>query len=199
MKNLKYYLSTILFLTLIISCSKESITVAETLDEAAADAEAGPDAVNEEEVITTLTITLTPTSGSTTVVTLKTQDLDGDGPNAPEVTVSGNLTAGAVYAGDMEFLNELESPAEDITEEIEEEDLDHQVFYTLAGLDATVEYANNDSAGNPLGTEFTLTANTASSGSLTFTLIHEPTKPNTGLGDAGGSVDIEAPFDMTIE
>ena len=146
MKNLKYYLSTILFLTLIISCSKESITVADTVDEVAEE----PDAVNEEEVITTLTITLTPTSGSTTVVTLKTQDLDGDGPNAPEVTVSGNLTAGAVYAGDMEFLNELESPAEDITEEIEEEDLDHQVFYTLAGLDATVEYANNDSAGNPL-------------------------------------------------
>ena len=195
MKNLKYYLSTILFLTLIISCSKESITVAETADEVAEE----PEAVNEEEVITTLTITLTPTSGSTTVVTLKTQDLDGDGPNAPEVTVSGNLTAGAVYAGDMEFLNELESPAEDITEEIEEEDLDHQVFYTLAGLDATVEYANNDSAGNPLGTEFTLTAGTASSGSLTFTLIHEPTKPNTGLGDAGGSVDIEEPFDITIE
>lgn len=196
MKNLKYYLSTILFLTLIISCSKESITVADTADEVAA----GPDAVNEEEVITTMTITLTPTSGSTTVVTLKTQDLDGDGPNAPEVTVSGNLTAGAVYSGDMEWLNELESPAEDITLEIEEEDLDHQIFYTPAGgLDVTVEYANNDSAGNPLGTEFTLTANTASSGSLTFTLIHEPTKPNTGLGDAGGEIDIETAFDITIE
>ena len=187
MKNLKYYLSTLLIITLIISCSKDSITVE-------------PEAINEEEVITTMTITLAPTSGSTTIVTLKTQDLDGDGPNAPEVTVSGNLTAGAVYAGAMEFLNELESPAEDITEEIEEEDLDHQVFYTLAGgLDATIEYANNDSAGNPLGTEFTLTANTASSGSLTFTLIHEPTKPNTGLADAGGSTDIETTFNITIE
>jgi len=196
MKNLKYYLSTILFITLVISCSKESITVADTADEVAEE----PDAVNEEEVITTMTITLTPTSGSTTVVTLKTQDLDGDGPNAPEVTVSGNLTAGAVYSGDMEWLNELESPAEDITLEIEEEDLDHQVFYTPAGgLDVTVEYANNDSAGNPLGTEFTLTANTASSGSLTFTLVHEPTKPNTGLGDAGGEIDIETAFDITIE
>ena len=194
MKNLKYYLSTILFLTLIISCSKESITV--PADESA-DA---PDEIKEQEVITTMTITLTPTSGSTAVVTLQTQDLDGDGPNAPEVTVSGNLTAGVVYSGDMEWLNELVSPAEVVTEEIEEKDLDHQVFYTPAGgLDVTVEYANNDSAGNPLGTEFTLTANTASSGSLTFTLVHEPTKPNTGLEDAGGEIDIETAFNITIE
>ena len=194
MKNLKYYLSTILFLTLIISCSKDSITVA--ADESAE----VPDEVEEQEVITTMTITLTPTSGSTAVVTLQTQDLDGDGPNAPEVTVSGNLTAGVVYSGDMEWLNELVSPAEVVTEEIEEKDLEHQVFYTPAGgLDVTVEYANNDSAGNPLGTEFTLTANTASSGSLTFTLIHEPTKPNTGLEDAGGEIDIETAFNITIE
>tara|TARA_B100001057_G_scaffold97978_2_gene94754 strand:- start:88 stop:672 length:585 start_codon:yes stop_codon:yes gene_type:complete len=194
MKNLKYYLSTILFLTLIISCSKESITV--PADESAD----VPDEIKEEEVITTMTITLTPTSGSTAVVTLQTQDLDGDGPNAPEVTVSGNLTAGVVYSGDMEWLNELVSPAEVVTEEIEEKDLDHQVFYTPAGgLDVTIEYANNDSAGNPLGTEFTLTANTASSGSLTFTLVHEPTKPNTGLEDAGGEIDIETAFNITIE
>ncbi len=194
MKNLKYYLSTILFLTLIISCSKESITV--PADESAD----VPDEIKEEEVITTMTITLTPTSGSTAVVTLQTQDLDGDGPNAPEVTVSGNLTAGVVYSGDMEWLNELVSPAEVVTEEIEEKDLDHQVFYTPAGgLDVTVEYANNDSAGNPLGTEFTLTANTASSGSLTFTLVHEPIKPNTGLEDAGGEIDIETAFNITIE
>ena len=194
MKNLKYYLSTILFLSLIISCSKDSITVA--ADESAE----VPDEVEEQEVITTMTITLTPTSGSTAVVTLQTQDLDGDGPNAPEVTVSGNLTAGVVYSGDMEWLNELVSPAEVVTEEIEEKDLDHQVFYTPAGgLDVTVEYANNDSAGNPLGTEFTLTANTASSGSLTFTLVHEPTKPNTGLEDAGGEIDIETSFNITIE
>lgn len=194
MKNLKYYLSTILFLSLIISCSKDSITVA--ADESAE----VPDEVEEQEVITTMTITLTPTSGSTAVVTLQTQDLDGDGPNAPEVTVSGNLTAGVVYSGDMEWLNELVSPAEVVTEEIEEKDLEHQVFYTPAGgLDVTVEYANNDSAGNPLGTEFTLTANTASSGSLTFTLVHEPTKPNTGLEDAGGEIDIETAFNITIE
>ena len=116
------------------------------------------------------------------------------------VTVSGNLAAGTTYDGVMKFLNELESPAEDITEEVEEEDLDHQVFFTVgSGLDVTTEYSNNDSAGNPLGTQFKLIAGSASSGNLTFTLVHEPTKPNTGLASAGGSTDIETTFSITIE
>ena len=41
-----------------------------------------PEIVNEEEVITTMTVTLTPVTGGTDI-TLQTQDLDGDGPNAP--------------------------------------------------------------------------------------------------------------------
>ena len=159
-----------------------------------------PDPVNEEEVITTMEITLT--SGGS-VITLQTQDLDGDGPNAPVLTVSGNLAAGTTYDGVIRFLNELESPSSpeyNITAEVEEEDLDHQVFFTVgSGLDVTTEYSNNDSAGNPLGTQFKLTAGSASSGNLTFTLVHEPTKPNTGLASAGGETDIDATFSITIE
>ena len=49
-----------------------------------------PEPVNEEEVITTMTATLTPVGGGGTII-LKTQDLDGDGPDAPVVTVSGSL------------------------------------------------------------------------------------------------------------
>ena len=56
-----------------------------------------------------------------------------------------------------------------------------------------------DSNGYFLGTEFELTANTASSGSLTFTLRHEPTKPNQGLSSAGGETDTEATFAITVE
>ena len=142
---------------------------------------------------------VTLTSGASVII-LKTQDLDGDGPNAPVVTVSGNLAAGTTYDGVMRFLNELESPAENITEEVEEEDLEHQVFFTVgSGLDVTTEYSNFDSAGNNLGTQFKLTAGSASSGNLTFSLVHEPTKPNTGLASAGGETDIDATFSITIE
>ena len=157
-----------------------------------------PDPVNEEEVITTMTITL---DGGGTTITLRTRDLDGDGPDAPVVTVSGNLAASTTYEGSIEVLNETESPAEDITEEVEEEDDEHQFFYIVGGgLDATTEYGNFDGDGNPLGTEFTLTTGAASTGTLAITLRHEPKKPNDGtLGDAGGETDITETFNLTIE
>ena len=180
MKFFKYALlaSTLIF----ASCSDDDDT---------------PEPVNEEEVITTLTVTLD--SGSDTVV-MQYQDLDGDGPDAATVTVSGSLSANTTYDGSIILLNETESPAENITEEIEEDDLDHQFFYTVgSGLDVVAEYGDADSQGNPLGLSFILNTGVASSGGLTFTLRHEPNKPNTGLENAGGETDIEVTFDVTVE
>ena len=184
MKNVKFLATAIFATVLFVSCSNDDDT---------------PEPVNEEEVITTLTVTLSPNGGGT-AITLQTRDLDGDGPNAPVVTVSGSLATGVTYSGTIVLLNETVNPPEIITEEVEEENLDHQFFYTLGGgLDVTTAYSNFDDNGNPLGTEFTLTAGTASSGTLTFTLRHEPTKPNTGLGDAGGENDIAATFNVAVQ
>lgn len=157
-----------------------------------------PTVVNEEEVITTLTATLTPAAGGA-AITLQTRDLDGDGPDIPVVTVSGNLAAGTTYTGSIVVLNETEDPAEDITLEVIEEGDEHQFFYTFAGLNATAVATNNDADGNPLGTSFTLTTGAASTGTLTFTLRHDLKKPNTGLADAGGETDISATFNLTIQ
>jgi hypothetical protein len=72
-----------------------------------------PIAVNEEELITTVTTTLK--AGNQTV-TLTSRDLDGDGPNAPVVvTVSGDLLVNTTYTGSVSFLNESITPADDIT------------------------------------------------------------------------------------
>ncbi len=76
-----------------------------------------PEPVNEEEVITTLTATLIPETGGTTV-TLQTRDLDGDGPNDPVIFISGALASNTIYSGTLELLNETESPAEPINAEM---------------------------------------------------------------------------------
>ena len=162
-----------------------------------------PEPVNEEEVITTMTATLTPVSGGGTIV-LKTQDLDGDGPDAPVVTVSGSLAANTTYNGVMEVLNETESPAEDITEEVLEEALEHQFFFTLSNSIATFAYSDADSEGNPIGIKFTLTTSDGGTGNINITLIHEPekTEPGVSSGDitnAGGEADIEATFSVTVQ
>ena len=158
-----------------------------------------PQPVNEEEVITTLTVTLTPASG--TAIVLKSFDDDGDGPNSSVLTVSGSLAANTAYSGDIKLLNELESPAEDITVEVNEESDEHQFVFTLTGLSGVViDNLNTDTNGEPLGTTFDLTTTSAGSGTLTFTLRHEPTKPNNGtLAEAGGDTDIEATFDIVVQ
>jgi len=179
-KNILYAFTTIFLL--ITSCSKDD-----------------PDHVHEHELITTMTVTLTPSEGSGTV-TLQTQDLDGEGPNTPDVTVSGNLKSGVLYNAAIVLLNESESPAENVTMEIEEEGKEHQFFYSVgSGLDITTEYLDSDSDGNPLGIKFSLIARSAGNGLLTFTLRHEPKKPNSGLEDAGGGTDLEASFNVTVE
>ena len=56
-----------------------------------------------------------------------------------------------------------------------------------------------DGDGNPLGTQFVLAPLGAGSGSVTITLVHEPTKPNDGLDTAGGEIDIQTTFSVTVQ
>ena len=73
------------------------------------------------------------------------------------------------------------------------------VLLMALALALAAEYGDADSEGNPLGLSFILNTGMASSGGLTFTLRHEPNKPNTGLENAGGETDIEVTFDVTVE
>lgn len=158
-----------------------------------------PQPVNEEEVITTLTVTLTPDGGGT-AVTLQSRDLDGDGPDAPVINVSGSLAGNTTYSGSIVLLNETVSPPEDITEEVAEEDEEHQFFFAFTGPISGVTYADEDGNGNPLGIAFSLTTLTAGPATLTITLRHEPKKPNDGsLADAGGETDLTQRFDLIVQ
>jgi hypothetical protein len=162
-----------------------------------------PAPIVEEEVITTMTVTLTPAVGDE--ITLEKKDLDGDdGPNPPVINVSGNLAANTTYSGSIELLNETESPAEDITEEIEELDKEHQFFFSATNAIASFRYDDADGDGNPVGLSFTLTTGNAGTGDITIVLRHEPNKTASGVkeGDitnAGGETDIEAEFPVTVQ
>ncbi len=157
--------------------------------------------VNEEEVITTVTTTLT---GGGQVITLRSRDLDGDGPNAPVVTVSGNLTANTTYIGETVFTNETVSPAEDITVEVEEEGNEHQMFYQFPVALGSFVYTDVDANGDPIGLSFTLTTGTsATTGNIVVTLRHLPNKSAAGVasGDitsAGGATDAQVTFPVVV-
>lgn len=181
MKNLKL-LSLLLIVTLaFVSCSDSD----------------DPIPVNEEEVITRLVAVLTPQGGGT-AITITSSDPDGDGPGAPQLTVSGNLAANTVYNGTVEVWNDLENPAEDITEEVREEDDEHQFFYESTFV--TSAYTDMDGNGDPVGLTYTITTAGAGTGTLTITLLHEPNKPNDGtVANAGGETDFTATFNITVQ
>ena len=164
---------------------------------ACSDDDENPDPVNEEELITTMTVTLVPDGGGDTV-TLQSRDLDGDGPDAPEITVE-DLAANTTYNGSIVLLNESETPPENITEEVEEEDEEHQFFFSVTGSISSVAYGDVDGEGNPVGLVFSLDTGDAGNGSITITLRHEPVKPNDGtLANAGGETDIAQTFNVSV-
>lgn len=155
-----------------------------------------PVAVDEEELITTMNITLSST-GSADIL-LQSRDLDGDDPQPPVITVA-NLAANTTYSGSIELLNETVDPNEDITAEVAEEDDEHQFFFTNTGAITEVTYDDEDENGNPLGLSFILTTGDAGTATLQITLRHEPKKPNDGtLADAGGETDIAQTFTLNV-
>lgn len=158
--------------------------------------------VNEQELITTIQAVFV--SGEETV-TLTSKDLDGDGPLAPVITVSGNFKPNKTYSGRLSFKNELVIPIEDITQEIEEEGASHQVFYETAPNLGTFVYTDADENGKPIGLLFTFTtSSTPKQGDLKITLRHRPQKNAEGVAsgnitNAGGATDAEVIFPVAIE
>lgn len=162
-----------------------------------------PEPVNEEELITTVVVTFTPSGGGANVVA-SFRDFDGAGGNSPIIT-NPNLAANTNYSVSVQFQNEASSTTEDITAEVEEEAEDHQVFFEVAsGLNFSYSYGDEDGDGNPIGIVGSATTGDASTGSLAVVLIHEPNKSATGVssGDptnAGGEEDVRVSFTVSIQ
>jgi len=184
-KKIMFLALTVCFASLFTSCGKDD-----------------PEPPNEEELITTLRYTLLPQSGGTPVVLTYT-DLDGDGPETPTIE-GGTLSANAQYTGSVELLNEAESPAEVITAEIQEEDDEHQFFFTSTVSGVAISYTDEDDDGNPVGLSSTLTTAAAGSGNIRIILRHKPMKSADNVSDgditnAGGDTDIDVTLPIDVE
>jgi hypothetical protein len=172
---------------------------------------------NENEVITTVILKFTPTSG--TAVTATFNDADGDGGMAPTIDPV-NLSAGN-YTLSVQFQNRLVSPPEEITEEVNGEHDVHLLLFTGTAVvgPATTNttgplmqsYADMDGNGLPIGLSNNIVAS-AGTGQLTVTLRHMPPEEppvksastvmevKTGGFDAiGGSTDAQVNFVVTVQ
>ena len=163
------------------------------------DNEPDDDDINQQEVITTMTLTLTPADGVPVVLSFLDEDGDQEG-----IITGGTLESNTTYTGTIQLLNETTTPPEDVTEEVRIKDDEHQLFFqsTIDGL--SVDYNDADDNGNPLGISTTITTGAAGSGTLIVTLLHEPLKElasvmNGDISEAGGETDIEVPFEIEIQ
>lgn len=161
-----------------------------------------PEPPNEEELITTLTITLTPTEGDPLTMTFK--DLDGDGAGVPQFIYSsgGNaavLASSTTYTATLTLMNESIAPAENITEEIEEESDEHLFCFTVGGgANIDYSYADEDDNGLDIGLTTNWETGAASTGTITIVLRHQP-GTKTGACPGSGETDIEVTFNVAIQ
>lgn len=179
------------------------------------EAEAQDDHGDEQEVITTLMLMLTPQGGGD-VITATFKDADGNGGEEPTIT-NPILATNTIYDVAVSLLNETVDPSDeeyDIGVEVKAEAEEHQLFYTGSGItdglltwvttDAESDYTENNDDDLPLGLAGTLATGDAGSGTLTVTLKHQP--PVNGVvvkttmsGIDDGETDVTVDFNVVVE
>jgi hypothetical protein len=156
-----------------------------------------PKPVNEEEVITTIRITLTPAVG-TRPVNLVFFDADGEQGNIqPEITVSGALQASMMYSAVITLKNETVNPPIDVSAEISEEGDDHLFCFT-SGSNISIDYSDDDTNGLPIGLKSAWETGQAGAAAVTVALRHQP-ETKTGDCPGSGETDVEVTFNVTVE
>lgn len=154
---------------------------------------------NEQELITTVKLTLRNSVIASDVVTATWRDNDGPGGTAP-IIQDLVLKPNTVYEGRVEFLDESNpGDVEDITEEVEEEDIDHQIYYIATNANLTITGYNTDANNLPLGTEATFTTGTVGTGNLRVLLKHKPGTKAANDANTKGETDVDVTFPVRIQ
>ena len=171
-----------------------------------------PPEENEEETITDVTLTFTPTTGAP--VTATWEDADGEGAGDP-VRTPITLAANTTYTLTIDLVNAIDpDDLESITEEIEEEEDEHMFFFSWTdGLfsDPTgdgnlgagnraeaVNYEDEDDAGFPLGLETTWTTGGATIGTFRVVLKHQPDIKSATSDSTDGESDVDISWEATV-
>jgi hypothetical protein len=190
MKILHRSIYALLILLLFLSCKRDRSDVTK------------PPRGDEQELITTVKVILTNTTNSGDVREVMFRDVDGPGGNVP-VVGSLSLPKGEIYTGEIILLDETKTPVDRISNDVYDERNEHQFFYIVSGADLIINYqsVDVDDNGVPLGLRPVFNVgNTASSGTFTVILKHQPgVKPTSGNGDiTKGDTDVEVTFDVSV-
>ncbi|WP_161889396.1 hypothetical protein [Pontibacter russatus] len=162
------------------------------------DEEPKPELVVEQELITTVTLSLVP-DGKGQNVTAIYSDPDGDGGTPPEIGAL-DLAPNTTYSFTVTLSDDSKTPPVDITAEVLAEGEAHELFYSaLGGLDVTVEKTDMDKNNRPIGLAGTLTTGGESAGKLQVTLKHQEGLKGSTSDVTKGETDVEIQFPAVIQ
>lgn len=153
---------------------------------------------NEEELITTVGVTLTDQK-SQQQSTFLFRDLDGPGGLPPQQFDTIKLKVNSIYDAAVILGNESVAPAENIKNEVEAESNDHQLYYLPNGIELQVSQLNKDTNGWDLGTVSKWETRSSGKGNIRITLKHKPGFKSSNDGVEVGETDVEIDFPVVIE
>jgi hypothetical protein len=151
---------------------------------------------NETELITTLKLIFTDTSNNL-VRTAMFYDSDGEGQLPPSIFDTIKLSPNRVYRTDILLLDETKNPVDSVSGEVLEEGADHLFVFAKSGVNLNIAITDKDKNNLPIGLNSLWTTGTASSGTVTVTLRHQP-----GVKDgtyAPGETDVEVVFPCRLQ
>jgi hypothetical protein len=97
------------------------------------------------------------------------------------------------------LLNESVSPVDNITLEVEEEVVDHQIYYTSSVSGLSITDLDKDEKGLVLGLESKWTTGAASTGNVNVTLKHKPGTKAANDPIAKGDTDVSIDFKVKVQ
>lgn len=155
--------------------------------------------VEENELITKVSLKFTNTANTADVATVTWSDPDGDGGVAPTI---GTLTLkpNTNYNFEVsEVRNETASTeaGKNVLAEIIDESHEHLWVYKPTAANLTLTRTDKDKNGIVFGLKGTATTAAASNGSLEVILRHQPEGKNGT--EAPGSTDFDATFPVKIQ
>jgi hypothetical protein len=158
----------------------------------------------EQELITTMKLLVSDTSGYSQTFIYRVENGFGTTTSGTVQIDTVKLEVGKTYTVTAELYNEKASPAENITEQVLDEQNAHLFVYqsepvTGAGS-ITFSNGSKDHNSLPFNQVITFTAGNAGSGKLQVNLLHEPTDKNGATPAAsGGETDAEAVYPVKIQ
>lgn len=171
-----------------------------------------PEPENIPEEITKIVLTFSATGAAPIIVEANDPDLGG-----PQPIVIGSiaLNANTTYTLSVEFFNGFYEPTDpeyNITEEVEEEGAEHQLFFRWSDgvfssptgvgnieTTGTVNYNDVDANNLPIGLSTTWTTGSSTTGkSFRIMLKHQPDIKSATSTYADGDSDLDLTFPISI-